>query len=71
MKRGSVIKLQALTRLMNNYGTNPRIRVLKKVDFGYLLIYEGHPDGADDEMKQLKIQSFTILGKGLLNIYCV
>lgn len=64
------MKLQALTRLMNDHGTNPRIRILKKADLGYLLIYEGHPDAADDEMKQLKINSFTVLGKGLLEIYC-
>lgn len=64
------MKLQALTRLMNNYGTNPRIRILKKTDLGYLLIYEGHPDAADDEIKQFKIKSFTVLGKGLLEIYC-
>lgn len=64
------MKLHALTRLMNNHGTNPRIKIFKSTDMGAVLIYEGHPDAADDEIKQLKIKSFTVLGRGLLEIYC-
>ena len=37
---------------------------------GYtLLVYEGHPENADDEIKSLKVNSFTVLGKGFLEIY--
>lgn len=64
------MKLHALTNLMNDHGTKPRVKVYKSTDMGALLIYEGHPDAADDEIKQLKANSFTVLGKGLLEIHC-
>lgn len=60
----------ALTRHMNDYGTKPRIRVLKRNDSGYLLIFEGSIYPVDDEIGKLKVNSFTVIGRGHLEIYC-
>ena len=55
--------------MMNDRGTNPRIKVMKCMKGYTLLVYEGHPENADDEIKSLKVNSFTVLGKGFLEIY--
>ena len=48
--KGEIMKLHNLTRLMNDHGTNPRVKVYKSTDMGAMLIYEGHPDSADDDI---------------------
>lgn len=60
------MKVKDLIRLMNDHGTNPRIKLLKCSD----PIYEGNPDYADNTMKQLTINSFTVIGRGQIDIYC-
>lgn len=63
------MKLSALTRMMNDHGTKRRIRVLKHMKDYTLLVYEGDPNNANDEVKALKVNSFTALGTGYLEIH--
>lgn len=63
------MKVAALTKLMNDYGTKPRIKVLKHTSECSMLIYEGKPDNVDQETAGLKVNSFTVLGTGYLEIH--
>ena len=63
------MKVKALTRLMNDYGTKPRINILDHRDGYSVLIYEGNPNNIDNEMADLKVNSFTVLGKGFIEIH--
>lgn len=63
------MKVIALTKLMNDYGTRPRIKVLKHTSDYALLVYEGKPDSIDEESAALKVNSFTVLGKGFIEIH--
>ena len=63
------MKIKALTRLMNDHGTRPRINVLDQRVGCSVLIYEGNPNNISDEIAELKVNSFTVLGKGFIEIY--
>lgn len=63
------MKVSVLTGLMNDHGTNPRIKVLRHMKDFTLLVYEGHPNNADQTVKDLKVSSFTVLGTGFLEIH--
>lgn len=42
----------------------------KHIRDGYsVLIYEGNPNNIDNEMAELKVNSFTVLGKGFIEIH--
>lgn len=63
------MKVKALTNMMNDHGTNPRIKVLKHADDCLLLVFEGKPQNMDEEIKKLKVNSFTVLGTGFIEIH--
>ena len=54
---------------MNNRGTRPRIKVYKWKKDCVVLSYEGRPDNVGDEAGKLKVNSFTVLGAGYMEIY--
>ena len=68
-EKGKVMKVKALTRLMNDYGTKPRIKILGHREGYSVLIYEGNPNNIDNEMADLKVNSFTVLDKGFIEIH--
>jgi len=55
--------------MMNDHGTRPRIKVLKHTQDYALLIYEGRLDNLDDQTASLKVNSFTVLGPGFIEIH--
>lgn len=64
------MKVKDFVDHMNDHGTKPRIRVLVEHDDDMmLLVFEGRPVYLDAETLKLKINSFTILGEGLIEIY--
>ena len=63
------MKIKAITKMMNDYGTNPRAKIIKHCEDCAILVYEGHPDNIDEEIGNLKLNSFTVLGKGYLEIH--
>lgn len=63
------MKVKELTRLMNDHGTNPVVYIVK-YDTGFLRhVYTGRPDKINDEVANLKVNSFTVEGEGSLIIY--
>ena len=54
---------------MNDQGTKPRVQVLTPTDLGMYLTYEGSVKNIDEKTATLKVNSFTVLGKGFLQIY--
>jgi len=63
------MKVKELVNHMNDYGTNPRMKVLTPTDLGMYLTYEGSVKNIDEKTAALKVNSFTVLGKGFLQIY--
>lgn len=63
------MKVKELVNRMNDYGTKPRVEVFTSTDLGLCLIYEGSVKNIDDKTATLKVNSFTVLGKGFLQIY--
>lgn len=63
------MKVKALARLMNDHGTKPRIKVLKHTDDYALLAYEGRPGDIDKTIAELRVNSFTALGTGFIEIH--
>ena len=63
------MKVMDLTKRMNDYGTRPRINVLKHETDRAILIYEGAPGKISDEIGQLKVNSFTVRGVGFIEIH--
>ena len=63
------MKVNELTKLMNDHGTRPRIKVLKHMNDCTLLVFEGKPQNMGEEIEKLKVNSFTVLGKGFLEIH--
>lgn len=63
------MKVGAFARLMNDHGTKPRIKVFKHNSDHSLLFYEGKPDNLDEEVAKLKVNSFTALGTGYIEIH--
>ena len=63
------MKVKALTRMINDYGTKPHIRVMKHTDSCSVLVFEGKPSNIDEATEKLKVNSFTILAKGFLEIH--
>ena len=63
------MKVKELVNHMNDYGTKPRVEVFTSTDFGLCLIYEGSIKNIDEKTATLKVNSFTVLGKGFLQIY--
>ena len=63
------MKIRAFTRLINDHGTKPRVRVMKHTDDAAILIYEGDPRNMDEEVQDMSINSFTALGTGFVEIH--
>ena len=63
------MKVVNLTKLMADHGTKPRVKIIKHMGGYGLLVYEGRPDGIDTETGKLKINSFLVLGKGLIEVH--
>ena len=64
------MKVKDFAKCMNDHGTKPRIRVFKADEHEMLRwVYEGRPDNIDEEIGKLKLNTFTALGKGLIEIY--
>lgn len=64
-----MMKIKALTDLMNDHGTNPRIRVMMHMQGATILFYEGSIKTMDEETQRLKVNTFTVLGKGFIEIH--
>lgn len=64
-----IMKIKELTGLMNDHGTNPRIRVLRHGNEYTSLDYEGKPNNISKEIAELKVFSFTVLGTGFIEIH--
>lgn len=63
------MKVKDLTKKMFDGGTKPRVKVLKYTGDANLLVYEGKPGNIDKETGELKVNSFQIMGAGLIQIY--
>lgn len=63
------MKVKELVNHMNDDGTTPRVKVLVPCDLGLFLTYEGWVKNIDEKTAALKVKSFTVLGKGSLQIY--
>ena len=63
------MKISALTKIMNDYGTKPKIRVLKHCNSNTVIVYEGRPDNISIEIANMKVNSFTVLGVGYIEIH--
>ena len=63
------MKVKDFSKLMADMGTKPRMKVIKHGDGFGQLIYEGRRDGFDQDVGNLKINSFIVLGKGLVEIH--
>lgn len=63
------MKVSELTRLMNDHGTKPKVRILKRVSMGWLVAYEGPPNSIDKDFMSIKVSSFTATGNGCIEIY--
>ena len=61
--------VKALTRLMNDHGTRPRVKVMRDTGDAAILIYEGSPMNMDEETASMKVNSFTVLGVGFLEVH--
>ena len=63
------MKVKALVSMMNDHGTAPRVKVLKHAEDCLLFVFEGKPQNMSEEIEKLKVNSFTVLGKGFIEIY--
>lgn len=63
------MKVKALVSMMNDYGTKPRIKVMKHTGDASILVFEGKPQNIDDETEKLKVNSFTALDTGFIEIH--
>lgn len=64
------MKVKDFTKHMNDCGTKPRITVYKYTDNDMMLrVYEGRPGNMDEEVGKLKLNTFTVLGKGFVEIF--
>ena len=63
------MKIRDLVKHMNNFGTNPRIHVLKHSSDFSELIYEGAPYDARHDILEMTVSSFTVRGVGFLEIH--
>ena len=63
------MKVKVLTNMMNDYGTKPRVKIIKHCNDYSLLVYEGKPENIDEETSGLKVNSFTVLGTGFIEIH--
>ena len=63
------MKIKNLTKMINDHGTNPRVRVLKHECDCAIVVYEGKPNNVDSDIENLTVNSFTVLGKGFIEIH--
>ena len=63
------MKIKELTRRMNNHGTEARIRVLKHTDDANILVYVGYPRNIDEAIGNMRVNSFTVIGRGFIEIH--
>lgn len=66
------MKIKDLLGKMNDRGTNPRVKVNALTDkgYGYMRRYEGPAEDAlHGDLKDYKVNSFTVIGPGFLEIY--
>ena len=65
------MKVRDLVKLINDHGTKPRVRVILHCSDYSSPVYEGSVKNfsSDNEFGMHKVNSFTILGKGYLEIH--
>lgn len=63
------MKVSAITSIINDHGTKPRIKVMKHMKDYSVLVYEGGPESIEEDVAGLKVNSFTILGRGFIEIH--
>ena len=63
------MKVKDFARLMNNQGTCPRIKVFSHDEDCALLVYEGKPESIDEAVSEKKVNSFTVVGRGCVDIH--
>lgn len=63
------MKVKALANMINDYGTKPRVKIMKHGKDCSVLVYEGKPENIDEETNGLKVNSFTVLGTGYIEIH--
>lgn len=68
---GKEMKIKDFVKLINDHGTKPRIKVFLHCSDFSMLVYEGKPDNFNNnnEFGMHKVNSFTALGKGLIEIH--
>ena len=63
------MKVSELLHVMNDHGTKPRIRIVKHYNDYSGIVYEGRLDHYDLIYSECKVSSFTVLGKGFIEIH--
>lgn len=63
------MKVRELLHIMNDHGTKPRIRIIKHHSDYSGVVYEGRLDHYDAGFSDHKVNSFTALGKGFIEIH--
>lgn len=63
------MKIKVFVKLMNDYGTNPHVRVMKHTDDAAILVYEGDPRNMEEKIQGMRVNSFTVLGTGFVEIH--
>ena len=63
------MKVKAFAKMMNDHGTKPHIKVMYHNGDHTLLAYEGKPDNIDEEVADMKVNSFTVLGTGYMELH--
>ena len=63
------MKVKTLTGKMNDFGTKPRVKIMKHTGDAAILVYEGSPKNMYEEMQGMNVNSFTVLGRGYIEIH--
>ena len=64
------MKVKDLTNKMADFGTKPRVKVTQYIGPGMnMVVYEGTPQNIDKNTADLKVNSFVVLGEGLIRIH--
>ena len=63
------MKVNELLHVMNDHGTKPRVRIIAHYRDYSGLVYEGRLDYYDHTCADKKVNSFTVLGKGFIEIH--
>ncbi len=65
------MKIKVFAKMMNDHGTKPRVRIMKHTDDAAILVYEGDPRNMDEEIQGMRVNSFTVLGTGFVEIHTI